>query len=139
MTITAMWSRAAGFAATGVVGAGAGGVVGMAAGVVGATVTGTVTVDDGEAVAAGVALTVGLGVDVATGVCFVQAARVVVSSTTAVTAMVRRASVTEQFPSAVDEAVPDELVLVGDARGAHEDLQALLQVRPGLLQPGGAE
>src|SRR5438876_6262803 len=129
MTTTTMWSSAAFFGVPGGVGGrdGAGGV--PAAGAVGEAVA------VGVAVWVGVAVNVGVGVDVAPGVRWVHAPSAISSTTTPVQGVARRRSAMQQVPPAVDDPVPDELVVLGDAGGRHQHLQALLEVGPGLLEP----
>src|ERR1700737_4216227 len=99
MTITAMWSSEA--------------FLGVPGG------------DEGFAGVAGVAgVGVGGGVGPATGVRWVHAPSAMTRRTMPLQAVARRRSVMEQFPSPVDEPVPDELVVLRDAGGRHPPLQA---------------
>src|SRR6266478_2669015 len=133
MTMTATWSSGAFGGVAWVAGAvdgwpglGAGGVVAALA--------------VGEAVAVGVgvgvAVTVGVGVDVTRGVRWVHAPIATSSTMMPVQAVTRRRSAMQEVPAAVDDPVPDKLVVLGDAGGRHQLLQALLEVGPGLLEPG---
>ncbi|TMK45169.1 MAG: hypothetical protein E6G66_13170, partial [Actinobacteria bacterium] len=109
--------------------------VGGLDGLAGVAVAETEAVGVGVAVSLGVAVGVGVGVDVGPGVRWVHAPIAISSTTTPVQAVARRRSAMQQVPPAVDDPVPDELVVLGDAGGCHQYLQALLEVGPGLLEP----
>src|ERR1700726_2492847 len=93
---------------------------------VGAGVGEAVAVAVGVAVWVGAAVTVGVGlgvgVDLATGVRWLHAPSAMSRMTMALQAVARGRSVMEQFPSPVDEPVPDELVVLRDDGGRHQPL-----------------